>query len=297
MILVKITGGLGNQMFQYAAGRRLSNYHKTELKLDISHYQSQNEELITKRSFRLNDFNIVGKIAENFELREYKHFLESRFKVSINKVLARCYPGNQRKYIYQRKFNFHSSFLSLPDNVYLDGYWQSERYFADIKNIIVCEFTLRKAIGEEYVHLLKLIQESNSVAIHIRRDDYVQESKNNLFLEPCSTAYYFDAITEINKLVERPRFFLFSDDVEWVEGNLKIKENDIIASKFTDGNELADFILMSSCKHYIIANSSFSWWAAWLGKNPDKIIYAPKRWYKNNQIDTKYLIPDKWKSL
>ncbi len=297
MIIVKITGGLGNQMFQYAAARRLANYHQTELKLDISDYKNQEEGFITKRLFKLDKFNIQCEIADDNDLVKYKTFLNNYFRITINKILARYYPGKQKTYVFQRKRTFHQSTLRLPDNIYLDGTWQSERYFRDIKDIIIREFTLKNSLSEKYSSLFDTIQNSNSVAIHVRRGDYLKTSKGNLYLKSCSIDYYKYAMAEIGMNVKKPQFFFFSDDIHWIKNNLATDSSDVVVSQFTNEDELVDFELMSACKHQIIANSSFSWWAAWLNKNSSKIIIAPSKWFSDDWTDTRYMIPDNWKLL
>lgn len=297
MIIVKITGGLGNQMFQYAAARRLANYHQTELKLDISDYKNQEEGFITKRLFKLDKFNIQCEIADDNDLVKYKTFLNNYFRITINKILARYYPGKQKTYVFQRKRTYHKSTLHLPDNIYIDGTWQSECYFSDIKDIIIQEFTLKNSLNEKYSSLFGNIKNSNSVAVHVRRGDYLKTSMGNLHLKPCSIDYYKSAMTEIGKIVNKPQFFFFSDDIHWIKNNLTIDSDDVIVSQFTNDDEFVDFTLMSACKHHIIANSSFSWWAAWLNQNPYKITIAPTQWFSDDWIDTRYMIPDNWKLL
>lgn len=297
MIITKIIGGLGNQMFQYAAGLRLAKEHKTELKLDINGYNLQNELKISHRIFKLDELNISSSLANDAELAPYYRYSDNKFRMGYNKILARYMPGKQRTYILQRKFNFHMSFLDLPDNVYLDGYWQSEKYFNDISNVIRNEFTLKVPNIDKYSYLLESIRNSESVAVHVRRGDYVSSSRVNQHYEPCPMEYYKSSVQSILAKVRKPRFFLFSDDVEWTEQNLRIYSNDVIVSKYTNHDELIDLILMSNCKHQIIANSSFSWWAAWLNANRPKIVIAPGKWTKDEKKDKTNLIPEDWMTL
>jgi len=268
MIIIKLIGGLGNQMFQYAAGRRAAHINKTELKLDISWFQ--NPEGAIKRDYLLNIFNIQESFAN---------------KEEINKLKG----GNQG--LWQR---LCKKFFKIKDNVYLEGYWQSEKYFKDIENIIRKEFTFKAAPDNVNQKMLDRITSCDSISIHIRRGDYVVDGKTNRFHGVCDLDYYFKAVGLVAKQVKAPHFFVFSDDPTWVKQNLHLEFPCVYVDQNFGKKDYEDLRLMLSCQHNIIANSSFSWWAAWLNANPDKIIIAPKKWFAGKSIDTDDLVPASW---
>ncbi|MEI8390618.1 MAG: alpha-1,2-fucosyltransferase [bacterium] len=268
MIVVKIIGGIGNQMFQYAVGLCLAEKNNTELKLAISDFAKYGN-----RKFQLNVFNINAEIATQDEIDKIK-------------------SENYRK---EKHFHFDSKVLDLPDNVYLDGYWQSEKYFKDIETIIRKEFTFKETPDDTNQELLDKIKSSNSVCIHIRRGDYVSTLKARLVHGTCSLNYYKKAMSFIIRKIENPHFYIFSDDTDWVKKNFKINDKMTIVDNNNDSSGCLDLMLMSNCQHFIIANSSFSWWASWLGKNPRKLIFAPKRWFGIlSNVSSKDLYVKEW---
>jgi len=275
MIIIQLKGGLGNQMFQYAMGRRVAHANNTDLKLDISWFNNIGVNY-TPRKYSLQPFNII----ENF--------------ASINeiKALKRGRIHNLTKRILTKE--------RFSNNVYLSGYWQNEKYFKDIEDIIRKEFTLKKPIRNKYIDL---INHTNSVSLHIRRGDYVINPEYRKTLGACPLSYYHKAIRNILNFVTHPHFFIFSDDIKWAKNNLKFKhpvtfvsnkEQYLLKNTNTD---YEDLILMSKCKHNIIANSSFSWWGAWLNSNPDKIVIAPKKWFNDLSLTNKDLIPELWMKI
>ena len=156
---------------------------------------------------------------------------------------------------------------------------------------------LKVPLGSRNKELLSLIRTVNSVSLHIRRGDYVSNPDTNSALGTCSLEYYRHCIEHIASNVENPHFFLFSDDINWVRDNLKIKYPTTVVDGNSADTNYADLHLMSNCKHNIIANSSFSWWGAWLNNNPDKIIIAPKIWFANSPLTPKEIIPENWLKL
>jgi hypothetical protein len=256
MIIVKLQGGLGNQLFQYTFGRAMSLKKRTDLKLDISNYKDD-----PLRAYKLKYFNIEEDIA-------------SRAQVFLAKITTR---------------------LGLATS-YLEGYWQGEKYFEDIKDIIKKDFTLKNPPSEATGIFIDQIKNTNAVSLHVRRGDYVTNEKLKNILQALPLSYYNDAIDLMSKKTEQPHFFIFSDDIAWVKENLEIK----YPVTYVSGESMPDYeelILMSLCKHNIIANSSFSCWGAWLNKNLDKIVIAPKNWFPDQAKDTKDLIPASWIQL
>ena len=269
MIVAKIEGGLGNQLFQYAFARHMSIIHNTELKLDISVYD---EYKIHK--YGLLNFNIIENFFSDDEM-------------------------SRLLYVKERNFHFDSDFRNITNNSYLNGYWQSEKYFQDISGILRKEFLLKPPMSDKDRIFSELISTSNSVSIHIRRGDYLPGTYNDQVSDCLSLGYYKNAVDMLKGKVINPIFFVFSDDMDWVEKNLKIEQQVFFVHHNSSDTNYQDLRLMSLCKHNIIANSSFSWWAAWLNSNPTKEICSPSNWFNENarNLDSKDIVPKKWTSI
>jgi len=289
VIVVNLLGGLGNQMFQYALGRYLSLHKNTKLKLDIG--SLSNGAGCTYREYALDVFNINAKIINDDELLYFRRLKKNKFC----RTLQKFYPYSKRILIREREgFKYDPNVFKCGKNVYLEGYWQSEKYFIDIEDVIRREFTIRLPKDQENLLLSNEINNSNSVCVHIRRGDYVTNKNANIYHGICSVEYYYKAIELLlNNGVVNPYFFVFSDDPDWARENLKLK----YPVKIIDINldkPYEDLRLMSQCKHFVIANSSFSWWGAWLSPSNDKIVIAPKRWITNEARDINDLFPKEW---
>ncbi len=271
-------------MFQYAAGKRLAVRHGTVLKIDLSAF-SKLHEGDTPRQYELGHLMVEAVTAGPGECRKYRtdSLLQ---KVGLG-VLA---PMR----IQERHFQFSPSVLAAPDNVYLDGYWQSEKYFRDIEDVIRKEFTVRYPLAGKNLEICSMIRSSNSIFLHVRRGDYVSSRRTNEYHGVCGMGYYNTAVEAISKRIHNPHFFIFSDEPDWAEKNLTIpfKTTYVSHNGVSGGHE--DMRLMTMCRHGIIANSSFSWWGAWLSSTPEKIIIAPGRWFAQDGIDTRDLIPESW---
>ena len=289
MIIVKLRGGLGNQMFQYAIGRRMAYVLGVKLKLDI--FGFANYKL---RTYDLSPFNI----QENFASPEEVTALTIRKRGIAERVIRRVLrkpPKRAPTYIREKKlFHFDPDILDLSDGVYLEGSWQNEKYFADIEAIIRQEFTVKIPQAGKDKELAEQIASCESVSLHIRRGDYVSNSHTNQFHGTCDLDYYLRCVDCLTKTVKNPHFFIFSDDPEWAHNNLKLPYPMTIVDHNKADKDYEDLRLMSQCKHHIIVNSTFSWWGAWLSQNSEKIVLAPKRWLKSDDYDPKDLIPDKW---
>jgi hypothetical protein len=288
MVITKLNGGLGNQMFQYAAGRRLAHVLGTDLKLDTLIFHSYK-----LRPYALGVFNIYQKFASPDEVKKLTFRQQGIGKKLLSKMFRRP-PKPAPSYIGEKHFHFDPEILTLSDSVYLDGYWQSEKYFIDIEDIIRKEFTIiipQDAINQ---NTSEFIMGSESVSIHVRRGDYVSNEVTRHYHGTCPIEYYHSAIDMITEKIEEPHFCVFSDEPDWANKYLK-PEYPVTYIDF-NGKERAyeDLRLMIQCKHHIIANSTFSWWGAWLCQNPNKIVYAPAKWFNDDSINTKDLLPDGW---
>ena len=327
MIIVKLIGGLGNQMFQYAAGRKLAEKHSTILKLDVTGF----EEYKLHR-YSLHCFHVWEHLATKSEIEEIQNkpqiatpkildsskseindlyddsrSLLSRFKrkfISKSKSKVQDFTSpvklESEKYsslLVEKHFHFNEEFLDAKNNIILDGYWQSEKYFFDITDILRREFTIKYPQNFQSQKFADLIQNNNSVSLHVRRTDYVQNALTNKIHGTCDQSYYEQCVRYIAEKVSDPHFFVFSDEPQWAKDNLKLGFSTTIVDCNDASRNYEDLRLMSMCKHNIIANSSFSWWGAWLNPNTSKLVLAPKKWFNDTTRDPKDLIPEQWIKL
>ncbi len=286
MIVINLTGGMGNQMFQYAFGKSLSLRSKVIMKTNFT-----DALFCTTRNYSLDCFEITSLPANTKEIKKsgFPTNKLGRIIYRISKTInlsALLYP----KVISEININRITTQNKL-DNIYLEGFWQKEKYFNKYKKEIQKEFSFRKKISKKNATLLKKINNTNSVAIHIRRGDYVTNPEVKKIFNVCGKDYYDKAINYITKNVNNPTFFIFSEDEIWAKENLQPKLRPIFIHSRTDWE---DMYLISKCKYNIIANSSFSWWAAWLNRNKNKIILAPKNWTSRATSDELEIVPKKW---
>ncbi|CAN5793648.1 alpha-1,2-fucosyltransferase [soil metagenome] len=289
MIIVKLMGGLGNQMFQYAFGRRLAYVHNTQLKLDLSEYFKQPENMpgYVCRDYDLDIFTLDAEFAREYEvLRLGRRSRTDRAERWLNKLL-----GPKKGRVIEPHFQFAKSAYNSPDNVHLVGYWQSEKYFADIEPELRSDFRFRQELSPASANLLERIANSNSICVNVRRGDFV----TNDFLGSFGSDYFHMAETVIENRVADPVYFVFSDEIDWCKKNLKFRAQTVFVSHEYAGRKFQDYLrLMSGCKHFIIPNSSFAWWAVWFNQDPDKIVIAPNKWFNDSSVNTEDLIPDDW---
>jgi hypothetical protein len=289
MIITRLIGGLGNQLFQYAVARNLAHIHKTSIKVDITPF-----ETYKLHEYSLDQFKIHESIASTRNIARLKNpTIRERIKAKIRHRK----PVPPVSYIREKQFHFNPDILKLPDNVYLEGYWQSPKYFLNILDILRDEFTPRKSPEGKDLEILKKIKNTNSISIHMRRGDYVNNPITQEYHGVCDIDYYKSCIKLIVDQVTDPHFFLFSDDPEWSIKNLHIDYNLTAVTHNDAKKNFEDLRLMTHCNHQIIANSSFSWWAAMMNTNQDKIIYAPQNWFKNSKNDTRDLLPLNWNRI
>lgn len=280
MVVVKLKGGLGNQLFQYAFARAMAIYYSTNSYLDISDYLYDNHRV--KRSFDLNLFDIKSEVIRS--IADLKvNFLQSLFRQEAKLNLYNEKTISHDNEVYN---------LKLP--IHFDGYWQSFKYFDFIKADLQKELVLiskKTKVQDSYFFRLKLFP---SVAVHIRRGDYVTDEITNQIHGVCSLEYYLNSIEYFKRKIPNVQFLIFSDDITYVKSILGNMSNYIYIENLD--NHVEEFDLMKQCDHFIISNSTFSWWAAWICSNEDKEVIAPNRWYKDDDFEskTKDLIPTNW---
>ena len=301
MLIIKLQGGLGNQMFQYAAAKALALKLGVALKLDITSALGANawERAKTVRNYELGKFVIDDEFATDAEIRQFRlkpmkideYNLRTRAIRKMRTLIERLRYLGSTKYYREQTFLYDSRFWSLKDDVYLDGYFQSYKYFDAIADLLRQKFVIKP----QSCKTLKLQSEEKlspkNVSVHIRRGDFVFDKQTNAHNGVCSLEYYQLAMKCLAGKIENPKFKIFSDDLDWCKTNLKTEQQ----LEFVDwcDSQQEELMLMSKCAHNIIANSSFSWWGAWLNINPKKIVVAPKKWFKVSK-DTSDLLPDDW---
>ncbi|PKL66223.1 MAG: hypothetical protein CVV28_11825 [Methanobacteriales archaeon HGW-Methanobacteriales-1] len=262
MITVKLMGGIGNQLFQYAFGRSISSDLHTELLFDLSHYDSDYSKSLRHDNYALKHFKI-----ENIEFYKYSdELIDESSEISIYK---------EDFFNEITGFPLFRNFSAIQLPAYFEGYWQSEKYFIHNEKIIRENFQFKKSLSGKNKLIAKDILDHDSVAMHIRRGDYLDYTKFGV----CTEDYYQKSISFIEKQVKNPKFFIFSDDPEWVKKNIHIPHPTYHVTNNSVENGHKDLQLMSLCKNFIIANSTFSWWGSWLSNNKNKIITIPKPWF------------------
>lgn len=287
MIVVRLNGGLGNQLFQYAAGRGLAARHDTELVLD-DYWYSHTPGRDTPRMYELSNYPVNARRTtplEAFWCRLHGGRITRRLP----------FLPRRWKHFSERSFAYQSEFSKLPDGVYLDGYWQSYKYFENVADVIRTELMPLQQMGEEDRAVAACMHTGVPISIHVRRGDYVSNpaaAQHGL----CGLDYYRAAVQYLSQRISEPHFFVFSDDPEWTKANLRLPGS----ARYVDHNAAAfafqDMRLMSLCKHNIVANSSFSWWGAWLNPDKEKLVICPRQWFADKR-DTLSLTPREWVRL
>jgi hypothetical protein len=289
MIIVRLSGGLGNQMFQYAAGLSLSIARKTDLCLDLSWFHNSPAD-VTKRTYRLDVFALRAGIAQT---RQITRIAEPS---AIRRLIDRSKPYFRKNIYYEPHFHYDPNFRRASSDIIMDGYWQSEEYFKGIADRVRQEFAISAPLTPPAKEMAKKIGTTKSVSLHVRRGDYVSDPKTLNYHGVCEPEYYKEAIASLKERIGEMEIFVFSDDMDWVKENIST-EFPMTFVNHAGRQDYEDLYLMSLCQHNIIANSSFSWWGAWLNTNPEKMVIAPSRWFNASDADTRDLLPAEWIKL
>lgn len=286
MIIVKLSGGLGNQMFQLATAFALKKkFGHKRLLVDVDGFNNQ----IEKKDFTPRNYELEQVF--NISLPRYsKSSFTNRFRNIFQKI----------QYYYEPSPRFHEELLNKKINLYLEGYFQTEKYFANYRSELIDLFQFRKGLSNHgEFHKREIEKSQTPIAVHYRRGDMAKKPEINKIHGVVGAEYYSEAMMEIRKSIENPTFFIFSDDKEYIQ-ELFSNESDVkLVTYEKTGNDWEDMYLMSLCHHFVIANSSFSWWSAWLAQYDNKVIYAPKPWFKDATKEslTMDLIPKQWLRL
>jgi len=288
MVTVLLSGGLGNQMFQYAAAKSLATRLNTPLSIDL--YTFRKKTLATIRPYELDIFNIVD-IPETISTK-------AKFVTKARPFIQKHRPFFQKFGIFTDTYAilYQPVFENITGNIIMSGYFQNEKYFKNIADDLRVDFSFKNPLTDKNTQVAEQITNKQSIAIHIRRGDYLNANSQSNFVI-LDKAYYESAIEYMTNHIAKPEFFIFSEDFDWIKENLNFKGYPVTFIDWNKGKDsYMDMQLMSLCKHNIIANSSFSWWAAWLNSNKDKIVIAPELWFreeeKNKLLDDFY--PEGW---
>jgi hypothetical protein len=299
MIILRMRGGLGNQLFQYAAGLALAQHHNVPLKVDDYTYRINSYRKIELGNF-FSDINLATR-------KEVAGFTGATRAIRLFHKLTN-YRYNRRVFA-QPYFHYYPDFFRLPNDIYLSGYWQSDRYFQPIEQRLKNAFKLKHQLDDENREISDSMNVENSISIHVRRGDYILNSKYSKMFGVIDQKYYEDSIAFMQERIQKPRFYLFSDSPKWCLEKFNFVKDIKIIQNNQGENSHIDLWLMSRCQHHIIANSTFSWWGAWLGINQNKTVVAPQKWFKdplfrgNNPVyysrfyNIKDLIPQSWKTM
>lgn len=287
-VIARIEGGLGNQLFQYAAARSLADRLGSELVLDLRGLDQNGD-----RPFQLDLYRIRASVAtpELLEsLPDWRSSRLGRFKANLSQLAPFVFSF---PVFWPDSFAFDARFERISRPAYLIGYWQTEKYFAWNRTRLLQDIQLAVPLSTD-VPLLDLICNTHSVALHIRRGDYVHNAAAAQFHGLCDMDYYHAAIAALKARFPEIRVFVFSDEPSWARANLRLD----VPTYYADGNPVnmgyVDMELMSLCRHHVIANSSFSWWGAWRCKSPGQTVYAPSRWFADSSTDTTDVVPSHW---
>ena len=300
MVIVRLLGGLGNQMFQYAAARAIAQRTASPLRLDVSFYQTRTpspQSSFTSRTYELENLNVQADIASEDDVQRiavaHRRSVVSRIATRVPAVRPLC----RNLVVTERHFNFDPGITRLRGNVYLDGYWQSEKYFQGVASAIRNELTVKTEPDRANRDLANSIRRAESVSVHIRRGDYVANSETHAVHGTCTIDYYHAAIAHLVSAGVRPELFVFSDDPAWAQENLRVDYPTTYVTHNGAEKSYEDLRLMTLCSHHVIANSSFSWWGAWLSDNPRKQVVAPRQWFRTTDRNTADLLPREWVRL
>ena len=280
MIIVKIFGGLGNQMFQYAAGRALAIRHGTEVMLDLRAF----------RTYRLHKYSLSKFCIEAKTAPDPSFALAHRAKLEF---VGRLPPGMLRSCYIEHPFGNHAGWDRVAPDAYIKGYFQSEYFFKEAAVRLRDEFRPGATHGAQNDVAAALVADCESVALHVRRGDYVSNKATLDIHGACSIGYYQAAVELLRRRLDKPRFFVFSNDFTWAREHLRLGDNAVLVDWNASAPEL-DLHLMSRCRHHVIANSTFSWWGAWLGEHPNQLVVAPNPWFESPASDDSGVLPSRW---
>ena len=279
MIVARIEGGLGNQLFQYAFGMQLAAQHQAELVLDLSSYSNR-----PAHGYLLDSLSIG---ARELSIDERKR-VPGRYQNGKRSILsAFSFRGNDFRRVRERPFGFAEKYMSAPNDCYLVGYWQSEQFFRDVTSSVRTQFQPSAMLSTETLRIRERMLNSSSIAIHLRRGDYI--TTKPMAARNLSVGYYKECIALQMERRPNSEVYVFSNDIAWCRKNLNLGCPIHFVEHTNSATAFEDLWLMTAAESLVIANSTFSWWGAYLAERQDRTVYAPKSWFHPNTLDDQYL--------
>ena len=286
-VVVRLFGGLGNQMFQYATAKAVALRSGAELLLDLSWFSTASD-----RQYALGPLQVSARTLAEIPPEGATGRLLRKALHRFSRHSDKYWQG--RPVFREKHFHFDPAVLDVRAPVCLDGYFQSERYFLEYRALIASEFTVATPLGSLAQAMLERMATHDAICLHVRRGDYVANMTTKAFHGLCPLDYYHQGLRIVGEGLLKPHCYVFSDDPQWVHANFSPECPMSVVDIHGAHEAHEDLRLMAACKHFVIANSSLSWWGAWLCSYPDKRIVAPKNWFQSSTNDPKDLIPDHW---
>ena len=287
-IVCRMDGGFGNQLFQYAAARSLADRLGCDLLLDIRALAQQDS-----RAYGLNSYAIRARVADSSLLATLPPARASRIG-RLRSRLGHALPALLPYPVFWSKsFAYDRRVMQITTPVYLVGYWQSEQYFAWNRNRLLQDLCVMDVMPDP-MDMKARISATTSVALHIRRGDYISNASASAIHGLCDQQYYVDAVALLANQLKDMHLFVFSDDPAWVQENFTFDVPTLFVDAAQGSSTQFDFEMMRHCQHHIISNSTYSWWAAWLAGHAGQIVVAPRRWFKDASIPSQDVVPQRW---
>lgn len=291
MIVIKVMGGLGNQLFQLAFGMSIAKKYNYKVKYDITYYDNIPEN-DTKRELCIKKYLNWGNIATKEEIESYQFYHENK----IYRVLRKLHIKRE-KVQYERLENGISDLSQVSDDRYLIGFWQSERYISTVRDEIVEMLqNVPATLDNQVKEIIHKVQTCESVSIHVRAGDYLAQENEKVFGGICTSEYYKRCYALAKQAKPQAKFYLFTNDVEWTKEHIDLPYSNIEIVSYIIKNDdpWGELMIMSRCHTNIIANSSYSWWAAWLNTNSDQTVYCPTKWTNNDSKLNEGILCSSW---
>lgn len=296
--VVRLTGGLGNQMFQYAFGQALRLATGLQVHYDArSLFDGGRIEGDTPREYSLGHLNVDVAFASDAELDFLGVKYSNEVKVGLHSLVSNLRtPGRSNRVIQEKGFGYRNEVFSKGRTAkYFSGYWQSAKYLAGIEEAIRSEFQPRTALSTEAEDLKQRIEALGAACVNVRRGDFVSDEKTRKFHGYMDADYYTSGLKRLRRTGTFDHVFVFSDEPEWCASNLTLPGNiEVVAHRFAGPHFTHYMHLMSSCSGFVIPNSTFGWWGAWISNVSGNQIVSPRNWFADNTIDTTDVVPESW---
>ncbi len=292
MIVTRMDGGLGNQMFQYAFGLYLAHKHQTELALDLNSYQSGPQHGYTLDRFQITAQPLTATLSQQLPKR-YRRPASTESNTWLPDWLNR----SLLRRVKERPFGFHEKYLKARAHSYLVGYWQSEKFFPGMRDELLEQFTPAARLSDDSLRVVESMQTAPSIALHIRRGDYLTHSETARIYEQLSLDYYRTSLERFAQQNEHVQVFVFSNDLAWCRKHLQLRFPTHFVDHTDQHSAHEDLIMMSRAMCNVIANSTFSWWAAYLNNRRDRTTFAPSSWFRPGTLDGQHLPCPAWQRV